>query len=101
MGRALAGDDFIAVVAQAAHVEAVPQVLACTHERWAYSEVQLVNETCLQVLPNRPDTPADSHITCASRSPGLLQRCVDAFGDEAELGAALHEQWWAGVMRQD
>ena len=53
-----------------------------------------------QILPDRRHAAAQPDVAAARRVPRLLERGVDAVGDEPELRAALHRERRARVMRQ-
>src|SRR5690242_7168846 len=87
--RALAGDRLRALVAERAQVEPGEEVLPRAHQHRAQHEVHLVDEARLEVLPHGGHAAADADVAPARGLARLLQRLVDAAGDEAELGAPL------------
>src|SRR5258708_39278989 len=63
--------------------------------------MQLVNQLGAQVLADGGDAAAQAHVAPARRRERLLERRVNAVGDEAELGAPRHLERRPGVVRQD
>src|SRR5262249_20619127 len=61
-------------------------------------QVQLIDESCLQILTDDRHPTAYTHIAAARGSAGLLERDVDTPGDEVKLGAACHAEGWPRVM---
>src|ERR1700680_805859 len=62
--------------------------------------MELVNQAGTQILPNGGYPATDADVPLARCSGGLLQRGVDAFGDEAKLRATRHPERRPRVMRQ-
>src|SRR6185437_16175874 len=63
--------------------------------------MQLVDQTRPQVLAEGRDTSSETHIPSSCGGSRLLQGCVNALGDEPELGSARHPDRCARVMRED
>jgi hypothetical protein len=57
VGRALASHIFRAFVAQSAHIDAIPQLLARTEQHWPDGEMQFVDQVGAQMLPNSGTPP--------------------------------------------
>src|SRR5215218_847078 len=64
-------------------------------------KTQLVQLPGLQRLLDDARTAADGDVLFAGRRPSLLERGLDAVGDERERGSALLLERLAGVMRDD
>src|SRR5262249_24357067 len=62
--------------------------------------VQLIDETCLQILADRRHAAANTHVAAVRGGACLLERGVDAFGDEVKFGAARHFEDWPRVLRE-
>ena len=71
-----------ALVAQRAHVDAVQEMLAGAEQDGRDRQVQLVDETGAQILPDRGYASAQPDVAAGRRILRLLQRGVDAAGDE-------------------
>src|SRR2546423_1925689 len=80
--RALAGDRLCAFIPEGAQVEVAEQRLSAPEQHGAHGEMQLVDQARLQVLPDGGDSAADADVAAAGRGPCLLERCVNATGDE-------------------
>src|SRR4051812_29736077 len=100
MGCALAGHGLVAFIAERVEVEVLPEILARPHENRALGQMKLVDQPRLEILPNRGDASAQTHVLAAGCLLRLLERGLDAVGDEVEHGAALHLEGLARVMRQ-
>src|SRR3982751_1902698 len=87
MRRALAGYGLVALVAECIEIEAGPQLLARAHQHRTQREMQLVDEPRLQVFAHRGNAAADAHVLAAGGLARLLERRLDAVGDEMEGGA--------------
>ena len=62
--------------------------------------MQLIDQPGLQKLAHRGGAAADTDITPARSSPGLLQRRHHTLGDEVEVRAPLHAQHGSGMVGQ-
>ncbi len=100
VGRAFAGDGFRAFISKSAQIDAGHQILAGTQQHRPQGQMQFVDQARLQVLPHGGNATAQAHVAPACRGLRLVQCGLDAVGDEAELGAALHRQRRAGMLRQ-
>src|SRR5438552_14753065 len=88
--RTLAHDKAGGFVAERAQVQVAKERLAFSEHDRAHREDELVDEARLEILPDRRDAAAEPHVASARRGFRLLERGVDAFGDEMEGGPALH-----------
>jgi len=98
---AFAGEALGAFVSQGAGVDSVQEVLSGAEKDGADGEVKLVDQGGLEIFTNDGDSAAKADVARAGGSFRLFQGGVDALGDEAELGAALHLERGAGVVGQD
>src|SRR5262249_29771114 len=78
--------------------DVLEQPLACPEDDRNDVEVGLVEHPGGEVLPHGTRAAGDRYVPVVSRRPGLLQRGLDAVGDEHERRAALHRQRLARVM---
>ena len=68
----------------------VEQPLAAAEEHGHDRDVQLVDQARVQVLLDRRRTPTEADVGTVGGRERLVQRGLDAVGDEVERGAALH-----------
>jgi hypothetical protein len=78
------------LVAEGAHVDPFEQRRSIAEEDRGDRDVQLVDESGTEVLPDRVGAAADPDVTGSGGLAGALQRLVDPAGDEVEGGAAGH-----------
>jgi hypothetical protein len=64
------------------------------------SQMQRVDQSAAEVLPNRRDAAANADVAAPGGSPRLIQRGVNAFGDEPKFRASGHWQGRPRVMGQ-
>src|SRR6185295_151150 len=76
-------------------------MLAGAEQRRRYGKVHLVDQSGLEILPDRIHTAAEPDILVLRRVPRALQRRLDAVGDEVEGGAALHGERGARMVGED
>src|SRR5207248_7779134 len=76
-------------------------MLARTEQNRTCGEMQLIDETRLQILPDRRDTAADADVVIAGRIFRALQSGLDSLCHEMERRAAHHLNRFSRVMRQD
>src|SRR5581483_11280417 len=98
---ALAADVLGALVAERAPVDALEERLAPPEQHRPDGEMQLGDQSRLQILPHSRYPAAQAYVLAVGRGLRLLERRLDAVGDEVKHGAALHLQRRAPVMRQD
>src|ERR1051326_4391529 len=75
--RALAGHALLAFIAQCVRIDTLEEILARAHQQRSDRQMQLVYQSCPQVLPDRRDAAAEPHIAAARCGLGLLERAVD------------------------
>src|SRR5690606_5928528 len=90
-----------ALVAQCRQVDAMEEVLAGSEQPRRDGDVQLVDLTGLEVLPDGGLTADDLHVLPVRSVDRALHRLVDAAGDEMEHGTSLHLGRPALVVRQN
>src|SRR5262249_52581525 len=90
VSRAFARDALGAFVAESWQVDAVQQMLAAAEQHGPQREGQPIDETGPKILTDRRHAPANAHVAAARSGACLLERGLDAPGDETKLGAACH-----------
>src|SRR5919201_1778023 len=88
--RALAGHVLRAFIAEGARVDVSQEMLAFAEQHRPHRKMQLIDQARAQILANRRYAAAEPHVATARSSTRLLERRVNAFSDEAKLGATLH-----------
>src|SRR3954471_7353656 len=101
MRRALAGHGLVALVAERVEIETLPQVLARADQHRALDDMRFVDQARLEKLAHGGHTAADAHVLAAGRALRLLERRVDAVGDEMERRAAAHLEGLARVVGEN
>src|SRR5262247_485174 len=96
--RARAHRELRALVADRRQVEILEEVLALPEHDGPDSEMHVVDQPRLQMLPDGRDAPSDTDITVARCRLRLLQRGVNPVGDEPELSAARHRHRRPGMV---
>src|SRR5260221_3706698 len=76
------------------------QALAAAQECRHHSDLDLVHEAGRQVLRRRPGAAREGYIPPSGGSSRLIERCLDALGDERERGPTLEREWRASVLRE-
>ena len=99
-GGTSARDVLDAFIAQRAEIDTVQQMFPGPEQDGRDRQVQLVDQGGAQILPNGGHAAAQPDVAAARRVPRLLQRGVNAVGDEPELRAALHRERRSRVMGQ-
>src|SRR6185295_12438449 len=94
------GDVLHTLVTQSTRIEAVQQVLAAAEQDRGDYQMELVDESGPQILPDGGDAAAQADILAAGRVPRLLERGVNPLGDEPELRAARHPERRSGMVRE-
>src|SRR5436853_5207200 len=61
-------------------------------------QMQLINQRCTQILPNRRDAASYSNVLPVRRGPGLVERRVNTISNEVKRGAAFHLERCPCVM---
>src|SRR5262245_4788902 len=92
-------DELLHLVVEAGEVDAGEQVLSRTQEHGRDREVQLVDQSSLQILADDRHTATEPDVPRAGGIGGLPQRVID-IADEAELRAAFHGNRLARVTRE-
>src|SRR5438876_11828282 len=90
-----------ALIAELAQVEAGEEVLPGAQEHGRNGEVHLVDEPRAKVLPDRRHATAEPYVLPIGDLRRSRQHSLDAIGDEMKDRAALHDNRFAGMMRQD
>jgi hypothetical protein len=98
--RQVRGDVPRALVAQAHGIDAREQVLATAQERGGDGEVDLVDQSCDEILPNGGHAAAQSNVLPSCRLSRPHERGMDAVGDEVERRSTFHRDRLAGVVRE-
>src|SRR3954464_10770090 len=96
----LARHGLVALVAERVEIETLPQVLARADQHRTLDDVRFVDQARLEKLAHGGHTAADAHALAAGRALRLLERRVDAVGDEMERRAAAHLEGLARVVRE-
>ena len=91
----------LAVIAESVDIDAVQQVLAATEEDGRDGDVEVVDEAGLEILADCGCAAAEADVFAFRGVLCLLERGVDAVGDEVEGCAAFHAEGRAWVMGED
>ena len=89
------------LVAESGEIEIAKDAFAATDEDGGGDEMHLVDEAGAQVLLDGGGAAAEANIFSVGGGDGLLQRAMNAVGDEVEGGASFHGEGRAGVMGED
>jgi hypothetical protein len=100
VGRMRCRNIFGASITEFWQVDAGEKVLPAAEKDRGDGEVQLVDESCTKVLPNRGDAAAEPDILAAGSIGGALKYSADIVGNEVEYGAAIHRDRWPSVVGQ-
>ena len=73
-------------------------MLARTEQDRPDRQMQIVDQPRLKILPDGRDTATDANVARARCGPGLVQRRMNAAGDEPKLRAAGHLERRPRVM---
>src|SRR2546421_8755174 len=87
-------------IAQRRQIDPRKQMLATAEQDWRDREVQLVDESRLEILPHRGHSSADLDIKVTGGLPRALQRFLNPAGDEVKDGPAFHSDGLVRVVRQ-
>jgi hypothetical protein len=99
MSRANAREISGRFVAQRRQIEPGEQGFPRAEYNGPDGQMQLVDETTAQVLPNGRHATAEPDVPIARRVPSLLQRRLNTICDEAEFGPTRHTErrpWMMG-----
>src|SRR3989454_11032844 len=99
-GSPLARDILRAFIAQAAHIDAVQEMLPGTEQDGPDGEMQLVDQAGAQILPDSGYAATEADVAAVRCSARLLQSGVNAFGDKAKLRTSRHPERRPRAMRQ-
>ncbi len=99
-GGSCACDMLYALIAQGTDIDTVQQMLARTEQDGRDGQVQLINKSCTQILPNCGNAATQPDVATVRRIPRLLQRSMNAVGYELEHSAALHRDPCSRMMGQ-
>src|ERR1700733_8026074 len=88
--RAFARDVACALISQCTRINLAPEMLSGPEQNRADDEVQLVDQPCSKILPNRRYTAPQANVAPGRRRGRLFQGGMYAIGNEAKLGAAGH-----------
>src|SRR4030095_15970585 len=80
------------------NIEIVEKAPATAEQKRNDVNFKLIDETCGEILLGNVGSADERHIFTICCAPGLLERRLDAIGDEKECRASLHRQWFARVM---
>src|SRR4029450_11709153 len=100
MRRVISRVVFRAGIAQPGRVYTVKQMFAAPKNHRCNRDVHFVDQTGLQVLPDRADATAEPDVLSPGDRSRSLQRGANAVGDEMEGRAAFHFNRLALMMRQ-
>ena len=89
------------LVAESGEIEVAKDAFAAADEDWRGDEVHLVDEAGAKILLDGGGASAEANIFAVGGGDGLLERAMNAVGDEVEGGASFHGERRAGVMGED
>src|SRR2546423_12880444 len=87
-------------IAQRRQIDPRKQMLTSAEQDWRDRDVQLVDESRLEILPHRGHSSADLDIKVTRGLPRALQRFLNPAGDEMKDGPAFHCDRLLAVPRQ-
>src|SRR5580692_6653528 len=100
MSCALAGNGVCAFIAQGIQIDAIPELLARSHQDRPQGQMQIVDETSAQKLTYRGYAASEANIAAIRRGGGAFQSGVDSIGDKMKIRATAHFQRRPWVMSQ-
>src|SRR5215471_3053143 len=84
MGGLRRGHELAALVSQCPQVNSIEQWLTSAEQNRRNSEVYFIDETCMQILPDRVRPTANAHVHSAGRMARPIERVMNTAGDEVE-----------------
>lgn len=95
-----ARDALTALVTERRRIDAGEEVFAGAEQARADRDMQLVDKSGLEVLPDRGYSAAEPNVLTIGRVDCHLQRRVDSACDEMEACAAIHDDRFSGMMSE-
>src|SRR4051794_28686655 len=92
------GGELVELVPVHRAAEVAQQTLAAVEQERHDGDVQLVDQSGAEVLPNRGRAAAEDDVVAACRGEGPLEGGLDAVGDELETRAVRQLHGLAGVV---
>ena len=89
------------LIAEGGEIEIAKDAFAAADEDGGEDEMHLVDEAGAQVLLDGGGASAEANIFAVGGGDGLLQRAVNAVGDEVEGGASFHSEGRARVVGEN
>src|SRR5580692_10655395 len=89
-----------AAVAELQKVNALQKTFAAAKHRGGRSQMDFINQSCLQVLSHGSGTAADANVQLTGGFFGPLQGRVNTAGDKMKRGSSCHLKRRTRMMRE-
>ena len=89
------------LVAEGGEIEVAEDAFAAADEDGRGDEMHVVDEAGAKILLDGGGASAEANIFPVGGGDGLLERAMNAVGDEVEGGASFHSEWRAGVVGEN
>jgi hypothetical protein len=100
MGGPCRGFVLDAGIAQGRKIHAFEEALTGAEQDWRYGDVHLIDKAVAKILLDDIDSATNANIFASGGFPGALKSDGSTFRHEVKCRSAVHDKWWARVVRE-